>query len=107
MRLVRAGDKDRSDIMSGGKSIQKKPAAFVHLRVPPDYPKEEQDKLTLLHFLKNMGCNGLLAAPWGVFDHPNWRRSSSANRIQGLKAVSGPTRGTGSGTFGSPPTKGT
>ena len=56
--------------MSGGRSARKKPAAFVHLQVAPEYPKEEQDKLTLLHFLEKMGCNRLLAAPWGVFDHP-------------------------------------
>ena len=56
--------------MSGGRSARKKPAVFVHLRVASDYPEEEQDKLTLLRFLEKMGCDGLLAAPWGVFDHP-------------------------------------
>ena len=55
--------------MTGGRSNRKKPA-FVHLRVALDYPKEEQDKLTLLRFLEKMGCNGVLAAPWGVFGHP-------------------------------------
>ena len=74
--------------MSGGRTTRKKPAAFVHLQVTPDYPKEEQDKLTLLHFLKKMGCNGLLVAPWRVFDHPSWQQSSSGNRMQDLKAVS-------------------
>ena len=54
--------------MSGGKSARKKPT-FVHLRVASDYSKDEQAKLTLLHFLEKMGCNGLLAVPWGVFDH--------------------------------------
>ena len=55
--------------MSGGRSARKKPAPFVYLRGAPDYPKKEQDKLTLLHFLEKMGCNSLLAAPLGVFDH--------------------------------------
>ena len=55
--------------MSGGRSARKKPA-FVHLRVVPDYSKEDQDKIILLHFLEKMGCSGLLAVPWGVFDHP-------------------------------------
>ena len=48
--------------MSGGRSARKKPA-FVHLRVALDYPKDEQSKLTLLHFLEKMGWNGLHAAP--------------------------------------------
>ena len=56
--------------MSGGRSARKKPA-FVHLRVAPDYPKDEEGKLTLFHFLEKMGCSGMLAAPWGVFDTPN------------------------------------
>ena len=43
--------------------------AFVHLRVAPDYPKDDQDKIILFHFLEKMGCSGLLAVPWGVFDH--------------------------------------
>ena len=56
--------------MSGGRSVRNKPTAYIYLRVAPDYPKEKQEKLTLLHFLEKMGYNGLLAAPWGVFDHP-------------------------------------
>ena len=55
--------------MSGGRSARKKPV-FVHLRVSPDYPKDQEAKLTLIHFLKKMGCSGLLVVPWGVFDHP-------------------------------------
>ena len=63
VRSVRAGVRERRDIMSGGRSARKKPAAIIHHRVAPDYPKEEQDKLTLLRSLEKMGCNGLLAAP--------------------------------------------
>ena len=55
--------------MIGGRSNRKKPA-FVHLRVAPDYPKNDPDKIILLHFLEKMGCSGLLAVRWGVFDHP-------------------------------------
>ena len=36
----------------------------------PDYPKEDQEELILLQFLEKMGCSGLLAVSWGVFDHP-------------------------------------
>ena len=44
--------------MSGGRSARKKPA-FMHLRVSPDIPKDDESQLTLIHFLENMGCNGL------------------------------------------------
>ena len=56
-------------IMTVERSARKKPV-FVHLRVAPGYPKEEHDKIILLHFLEKMGCSGLLAVPWGVFDLP-------------------------------------
>ena len=55
--------------MSEGRSAQKKPV-FVHLRVSPDNPKDDEAKLTLIHFLEKMGCSKLLAVPWEVFDHP-------------------------------------
>ena len=48
--------------MSGGRSARKKPA-FIHLRVAPGYPKEEYDKIILLHFLEKMGSSGVLAVP--------------------------------------------
>ena len=55
--------------MSGGRSARKK-ASFVHLRVTPEYPRQLREKTVLLDYLDKMGCNGLLAVPWGVFDHP-------------------------------------
>ena len=55
--------------MSEGRSARKKPGV-VHLRVAPDYPNDDEAKLTLIHFLEKMGCSDLLAEPWGVFDHP-------------------------------------
>ena len=55
--------------MSGGRSARKRPA-FVHLRVSPDYPMDEEAMLTFIHFFEKMGCSKLLAEPWGVFDHP-------------------------------------
>ena len=55
--------------MSGGQSARKKPS-FVHVRVAPDYPHKLEDKTSLLNYLEKMGCNGLLAVRWGVFDHP-------------------------------------
>ena len=55
--------------MSGGRSAQKK-LSFVHIRVSPDYLKKLEDKTTLFHYLEKMECNGLLAVPWGIFDHP-------------------------------------
>ena len=55
--------------MSGERSAWKKPAV-LHLRVSLDYLKDQEVKLTLIHFLEKMGCSGLLVVPWGVFDHP-------------------------------------
>ena len=55
--------------MSGGRSARKK-ASFVHLRVTPENPRQLREKTVLLDYLDKMGCNGLLAVPWGVFDHP-------------------------------------
>src|SRR4028118_2313974 len=55
--------------MCGGRSARKK-ASFVHLRVTPEYPRQLREKMVLLDYLDKMGCNGLLAVPWGVFDHP-------------------------------------
>ena len=55
--------------MFGGRSARKR-LAFVHLRVAPDYSKDDEAKLTLVHFLEKMGCSGLLAVPWEIFDHP-------------------------------------
>ena len=69
MRTVHAGVRERPATMSGGRSARKKPS-FVHVRVAPDYPHKLEDKSTLLDYLEKMGCNGLLAVPWGVFDHP-------------------------------------
>ena len=60
--------------MTGGRSNRKKPA-FVHLRVAPDYFKDDQDKIILLHFLEKMECSGLLAVPWGSLTTPSLRRS--------------------------------
>ena len=60
---------NRPATMTEGRSARKK-ASFVHVRVSPDYPRKLLDKTTLLEYLEKMGCNGLLAVSWGVFDHP-------------------------------------
>ena len=56
--------------MFGGRSARKRPA-FVHLKVASENPKDDEAKLTLIHFLEKMGYSGLLAVPSGVFDHPH------------------------------------
>ena len=60
---------NRLATVSGGRSARKK-SSVVHVRVAPNYPHKLEDKTTLLDYLEKMGCNGLLAVPWRVFDHP-------------------------------------
>ena len=57
------------EAMCGGKSAQKK-STFVHLKVALDTPKDDETRQTLINYLDKMRCNGLLAVPWGFFDHP-------------------------------------